>query len=699
MNTHRKNLMARIFGSRGAAIARTLSLGAAVTLSPIGAAARDIVPFIPQDGAPAVPAVVVEDADPSVEQLMLSVLQPMALDAAADQLGGSDGLSILHSAVLHYAHSATDVYTYKVADDARGEYLLVALNEQGEALDLDQVEQDEAAAYAAKFGKLDAKLHATVQGAADDERITVAIWVNVAEDFAPERPDPDGKTPVDIDGMFERNDAVCREQIAAAIAPVVQAMEGMNIAFETNEFVPVIHADLTKSEIDAVAALAEVQRVYEEFPVEQLQAISRITSRMNLAETNWGARGTNTRVGIVEVGGDVQVANPFLAGRITRLTNRGFLDAHGTAVAGVIGSSHSSTRGFAPNCRMFCGSGTSWAELESVANACFNNLTHLINCSFGGDQDAIPADGFAANPTAIDKVYDTLVYNRVRPVVVACGNNSGIWGNRTQNCISPALGYNVISVGSYDTWNTTSWTGDTMSDFSSFRNPRSLSFDRQKPEIAAPGGVRPLSSAPFYQGLSMLSTANPWLGNVNMGTSFAAPAVAGTAATMLGQNILNLPGWPEAVKAILMCTAMHNIEGDARLSDRDGAGGMDSLLAVQVAQRTTTGNWGGFSYDCTQPVVQTVGTAALVAGKRTRVCVTWLSNPNDAAYADRPSTDLDLRLVAPNGTLIFAPFSIDNTFEIADFTPTISGTYQIQVVRFRCTSSPRAVGWAWYRVP
>jgi hypothetical protein len=66
-----------------------------------------------------------------------------------------------------------------------------------------------------------------------------------------------------------------------------------------------------------------------------------------------------------------------------------------------------------------------------------------------------------------------------------------------------------------------------------------------------------------------------------MGTSFAAPQVSGLAAlvmTRTGQTRA-----PELIKAIIMASAVHNIERDSRLSDRDGVGGIDGSLAYAVA--------------------------------------------------------------------------------------------------------------------
>src|SRR5262249_53751265 len=149
-------------------------------------------------------------------------------------------------------------------------------------------------------------------------------------------------------------------------------------------------------------------------------------------------------------------------------------------------------------------------------------------------------------------------------------------------------GYNVITVGSFDDRGTAGWSDDVMSQFSTRLDPASLHSDRQKPEVAAPG-----------ENITSTSTHSPWNDFTSSGTSFAAPMGTGTAALMMRANG-SLSVWPEALKAILMATAVHNIEGDDRLSDVDGAGGIDAKGAADVA-RSISGKWGARGYTCNEP--------------------------------------------------------------------------------------------------
>src|SRR3954454_6696574 len=157
-----------------------------------------------------------------------------------------------------------------------------------------------------------------------------------------------------------------------------------------------------------------------------------------------------------------------------------------------------------------------------------------------------------------------MVMNRARTVVTSSGNQAGPYGAGDGNVTSPRLAYNVTAVGDFDDANTTSWTNDSMASCSSFRDPSSTHSDREKPEAAAPG-----------ENITSTTLGFPFTGAVGSGTSFAAPHVTGQAA-MLIQRVPSLGWLPETVKAIRMATAMHNIDGASRLSENDGAGGVDA---------------------------------------------------------------------------------------------------------------------------
>lgn len=380
---------------------------------------------------------------------------------------------------------------------------------------------------------------------------------------------------------------------------------------------------------------------------------------------------------MIEVGGQINTANPFLSSCVTQDTTYSCLHAHATAVAGIVKSSSTSRLGHSYNACVWIGGSCfgSSSQLANRSTAAANWGARTFNLSFGAY--------LGGNLGTLDRYYDGLVLNRWRSVVVAAGN-SGSAGV----VASPATAYNVVAVGSYDDRNTTYWPDDVMSGFSSTINPNSWIGDRTKPEVAAPGS-----------NLDSTTNASPWTGAVGSGTSYAAPAVTGISALLMERNVA-LRVWPEAVKAILMATAEHNIEGATRLSTRDGAGGVVADRADDVARRRPgSGNWGGRYYSCTSPNLTTLTTFTATAGQRLRIAMAWDTNPNYALYTSRPVADLDLWVRGPSGWLVAGSFSWDNTYEIVDFVAPASGTYTVQARKYRCSSNPYWLGWAWHPVP
>lgn len=221
-----------------------------------------------------------------------------------------------------------------------------------------------------------------------------------------------------------------------------------------------------------------------------------------------------------------------------------------------------------------------------------------------------------------------------------------------------------------------------ISSFSSGLGPISTNGDRIKPEVAAPG-----------QNITSTTNSSPWIGGIGSGTSYASPMVAGEAALLINRNS-SLSYWPEAVKAIIMTTAVHNITGDARLSTLDGAGGVAADRADDIAHGVG-GSWGAQNYGCDASTPLDVATITLNANQRTRATIAWDNNPDYSDYVNRPSADLDLQVVDPSGIVVAGSYSFDNTYEIVDFTPSISGTYKLRVNKFRCDLTPKWLGWAW----
>jgi hypothetical protein len=435
---------------------------------------------------------------------------------------------------------------------------------------------------------------------------------------------------------------------------------------------------MTPAQVRDVAAWAGVDRVYLARTHENELDMARQVIGASTVNS-LGITGSGVRIAQIEVGGRVALANPNLAGVIQDAT---FVCAgassHSTAVAGMLHSLHATVRGVAYGSTLYAAGscGGSSAQLQNRSTAAADWGARALNLSWGSN--------IGLTPGADDRFYDGMVINRWRTIVKSAGNQNGLCGAGNGNVTSPGLAYNVITVGNFNDHNTLSFTGDSIESCSSFKDPTSTHGDREKPEVAAPG-----------TNFVSTTTAWPWTGGVGSGTSYSAPMVTGTAALMMQRNS-SLTVWPEAVKAILMATATHNIEGSTRLSEFDGAGGIMSYLADLVTRRIS-GNWGGVSYTCASAADVDMTSMYLTAGRKVRVVIAWDNDPAYASYASQPCADLDLQVLNPSGTYVSGSASWDNSYEVVEFTPAVTGYHKLRVHKFRCDLSPRFLGWAWYQ--
>jgi len=213
-----------------------------------------------------------------------------------------------------------------------------------------------------------------------------------------------------------------------------------------------------------------------------------------------------------------------------------------------------------------------------------------------------------------------------------------------------------------------------------FMDPFSPNGDRQEPDVVAPGaGIITTDTNP--SGITPAPGVD--------GTSFAAPHVAGAIMLLVERRGLIIPNRSEEDRAILMASAWHNIEGDSRLSDRDGAGailtdkGDDVLVNGQSAFFTTPGGPEGF------PIVTTFFASA---GQQIRIAIAWAHKAGD--MGTQPSTDLDLSVLDPDGFFLTGSFSFDNSYEIVQFTAPVNGTYGVLIANSRPRPGAEFIGQA-----
>jgi serine protease AprX len=224
---------------------------------------------------------------------------------------------------------------------------------------------------------------------------------------------------------------------------------------------------------------------------------------------------------------------------------------HGTFVASIAAGEDTGYTGAEPHAKIIslkvldgAGSGSKSDVIAACDWILQNKATYNIrvaNFSLNTGGDRIQYD-------ALDRAVESLWLNGVT-VVVAAGNYA-VNGLQSNVGYAPANDPFVITVGASDTNGTTNRSDDFPAPWSAWGRTQDGFF---KPEIAAPGrhligavptGANLLTQFPERQ----VASNYMWMS----GTSFAAPVVSGTAATLLAKN----PGWtPDQVKGAIMQTA------------------------------------------------------------------------------------------------------------------------------------------------
>jgi hypothetical protein len=280
----------------------------------------------------------------------------------------------------------------------------------------------------------------------------------------------------------------------------------------------------------------------------------------------------------------------------------------------------------------------------------------------------------------LDRFFDHTIRN-FSVMMFKSNGNQGTSG--TPYGTTPGQGYNVTCSGAYSDNNNVAWPGDAMASSSSYWNPLE---GHEKPELASPG-----------TGVNTAGTGGSGIQTGFGGTSSASPLTCGVA-TLIASADNTLLSQMTTVKALLMASAWHNIEGNPLVSDRDGAGGVHTAAAWAAVR---DGQWwyddveaGDFSSAGGSPTLDI--SIELDAGDDVRVCALWFSNPDASYSTDVLDMDLDMTVLDPLGDPVAASTSTTNPFELAFVRNAVGGTYTVRLTqqRFDGVSEPLSVVWS-----
>lgn len=444
---------------------------------------------------------------------------------------------------------------------------------------------------------------------------------------------------------------------------------------------PALFVTLTTQQIDEIAADPEVDMVYLAESRTGPALLDAGASQKFTSLWSSGINGNGQKIAILEAG-NVQRNNNFLNFSPTFLVSSLGETSHTTNVAACAASTYTNGPGSGQGASILS-AGTSTQQSDSISGFSWATSSPQSSKIVNNSEAIYTWPTYESNNRGFD--YWARFNNAF--VTVAAGNDGS-------HVASPAIAYNVLGVGSFNNNNTSDWSDDAMSNFSSWGNPASPNNDREKPEVVAVG-----ENLIGWGWGNQESIFLP-------GTSFAAPQVAGLGALLINHN-QQLTSWPESMRAIVMASAIHDLDGDPRIvpgiDSRDGAGGIVADQAVYAAEeRGSLGNpcfrscWWGFG-TITIPLGgnQTL-TFSAKSGQRVRVAISWwvaADGPTNNYANEVLNTNLDLKIKNPAGNLFTNSTSTsqDNNYELVDFTAPTSGTYTIEIHKNLNTITPAEV--------
>jgi hypothetical protein len=583
----------------------------------------------------------------------------------------------------------------KAVDRRSGNAVTLAFDREGKRFDAESIERS-ALEKRARRGKLHDVLQARIAKGRKGERIPVAVWLAMpgaeddANDRRPERLDEleDARRA----GGRERITAVPREDVASAVSRFLETNEGELSGAQArgDRLAPVIYARLSASQIRALANRDDVAAVflYDSRGFDDLTQSIAI-SEAAVPQAN-GTTGNGVRVAVWEQGPD----------QTNQLNIQGFYDpgqsamsSHARMTCGIINNTATSgSNGYAPDCDLF--SANSY-DLDALAWAVGQGCT-VISQSFHRDDEQTDS-----GPSYDDIYKDWVALRRPWPTIIQAS------GNGPSSEYVNHKGFNSLAIGSHDD------AAGAMAASSVFKNPASGHGDRELPEMCANG------------------TGVTVLGLTDSGTSFAAPAAAGTAALIQSADGV-LQSWPEATRAILLAGARRNVTGSRWWSDvsagvdaKDGSGALNARESVEIAnQRGSRGGSGSrrgwdigrlrssdfgsdrfLNWDYRLLVPQQPGPLQIFTSWRAKAVLAWNSRVTEFNFlgirfplGSSLTLDLDLEIYDSGGNLVTGSWSWDNSYEIAEWTAVPGETYSIRPRRWS-GSDESWFGIAWTAVP
>lgn len=583
-------------------------------------------------------------------------------------------LTIVNQATL----AGTDIKQFKVID-SQGNIYGVSLDGAGNKISPEKLKQAVDAINNKGFvGKLEEEL-ATLIAQYSNSPIKVIFYLN-SEMIPPYQ----GSSRTEHQAHLNK----LKDRYAEIQKPIVDELKkrGQQTLYQSL-YAPLVVAEVSPSIIQMIAGRSDVNRIYLSRVLFRRQAsfpgfqpttpeISSVVVQADIVNAR-GYTGIGETVGVVE---EDRIAPhpqlPAIQRELCRPTSSVSTDYHKTAVASVIQSNDTQfAPGIAPGISIVDGimanSQIGAAEEQEFIAAidCVINTASATNIS-----DGMPIYGTFGN---LARYLDNVIYNTGATIVVAASNECN------QKIANPEIAFNAIAVGYFSHNNTTSFNDDIAPCTGvvvggSYMNPDSPHGDREEPDVVAPGH-------------QITMVTNSGTGYIkSSGTSFAAPHVT-AGVGLLRARKPELFNRPAEVRAIMMASARHNLEGNSRLSDRDGSGGIMLAAADTVAANGQSDHIINNGAATNFPIYKTF---TATSGQKVRVVIAWDHKMPLGKTLTEPTTDLDLEVYC-GSTLVGSSTSYDNNYEIVEFTASsCSGGYTAKIPNYRTSTGYEQIGFA-----
>ncbi len=492
-------------------------------------------------------------------------------------------------------------------------------------------------------------------------------------------------TDEEIQGYIEAKRAKAREEYTEMNQRFIdtQLPAGAEVTF-VSEYSPLILAEMNASDVTKAARSSKVETLEyydKDAKLEEDSTTYNDTTRAAYTRDNYGLKGVNVKIGILEALG---VASPdndqikALGLRYYPRPGRSNIRPHATMVTVIAaGPKVGSYQGVAPSATVY-GTYPKNTTYFSEAEWLISMGCNVINASVRMD-----ATGYATSYDTISQWIDHISASHDVHFVQTVGNH----GDRPNQVNIGAMAYNSIVVGATDDKGTSGIGDDSIADFSSYSTNTNLP---NKPDLSAPGK-------------SIQTSAG-----MEDGTSFAAPQVTGVIAQICG-NIPALKTQQTSVKALLIAGVnnaksssgtrkLFNSEDSLGQYQRWGAGILDAN-GVRFTATNSRYSRSTFYPSDANGTTKTYTFKATSSDSFIRVALCFMKKniPNDDHTGiEKVASEANVDLTVTGPGFSKTSDSDHNNTEIVDIpNPVAGGTYTVKVKLTTKSNENVPFGIAW----